>query len=68
MDRKLRYVDSRGRIALTGLTDGRTRYLASVDEHGVITLVPAVVLTKREAVQLYNGPGERIVPEWDSGS
>lgn len=43
-------VDSRKRVSLGGVAgEPGTRYMAEVDEEGVITLSPAVIMTELEA-------------------
>lgn len=49
-------LDSRKRCSLGPLAlGGRRLYLGTVDEHGVITLTPAVVVEKRSLEALSDG-------------
>ena len=41
-------LDAQGRARLKDLAEGRTVYAASVDRKGVITLVPALIVTDEE--------------------
>lgn len=49
MEPQLLDVDERGRVALGKVGRKARRYLATADDDGTITLVPAVVMTARQA-------------------